>query len=265
MTFDVVLPFIVSVIAVASVLLYGRLESKIKSLFQEKEFRVRDSALLVIAMAVMVSVIVFVPQQALRLLFLVAYSFVLFLFTYLVTEKWYLALLPSAVFVVLYLSPLWDLLLLNVFAVMFAVFVTVYLGGVFSWKAVLVFAALITVMDFIQVFGTGLMGASAEKLWDLKLPIMIVVPTFPVDTQGFKLGLGDLFLTGLLAIQTSGKYGTRAGVVSACAVGLAFFVFEVTVFASQFSGVFPATIVVVCGWLLGLGVHHLVFQRNRAS
>jgi presenilin-like A22 family membrane protease len=266
MAFDIVLPSVVSVITVFTVLLHARLEKKIKSLFQEKEFRVRDSAFLVIAMGVMVSVIVLVPQQAIRVLFLVAYSFVLFLFTYVITEKWYLALLPSAIFVALYMSPYWNLLLLNIFAVVFALFVTVYLGGMFSWKTVLVFAALITVMDFVQVFGTGFMGASAEKLLDLKLPIMLLVPTFPAETSGLLgLGLGDVFLTGLLAIQTSQKYGRKAGFISAAAVGFAFFIFEFAVFSYNYSGFFPATIVVVGGWLLGFGMHYIVFQRRKAS
>jgi hypothetical protein len=251
MTFDIVLPSVVSVITIVSVLLYARLEGKIKSLLQEKEFRVKDSIFLVIAMGVMVSVIVFVPGQAIQILFLAAYSFVLFLFTYIVTEKWYVALLPSGVFVALYLSPYWNLFLLNVFAVVFAIVVTVYLGGMFSWKTVLVFTALITVMDFIQVFGTGLMGASAGKLLDLKLPIMILVPTFPFRVSGLLgLGLGDIFLTGLLAIQTSQKYDRKAGFISAAAIGFAFFVFEFAVFFTRFSGFFPATIVVLGGWLL---------------
>lgn len=266
MTFDVILPSVVIVVTIAAVLLYARLEKKIKSLFQEKEFRVRDSFFLVIAMGVMVSVIILVPQQAIRVLFLVAYSFVLFLFTYVVTEKWYLAVLPSAVFVALYLSPYWNLLLLNIFAIIFAVFVTVYLGGMFSWKTVLVFAALITVMDFVQVFGTGFMGASAEKLLDLKLPIMILVPTFPVEASGLLgLGLGDVFLTGLLAIQTSQKYGRKAGFISAVTVGFAFFVFEFAIFSYQYTGFFPATIVVVGGWLLGFGVQHILLPRKHAS
>jgi presenilin-like A22 family membrane protease len=266
MMFDVVLPSIISIIAVATVLLYAKVEKKVKAVFEEKEFRVRDAVFLVIAMGIMVTIIVLVPQQAIRALFLVAYSFVLFLFTYVVTEKWYFALLPSAVFVALYLSPYWNLLLLNIFAIIFAVLVTVYLGGMFSWKTVMVFAALITVMDLVQVFGTGFMGASAEKLLDLELPIMLLVPTFPVKASGLLgLGLGDVFLTGLLAIQTAQKYGRNAGFISAIAVGFAFFVFEFIIFSYQYTGFFPATMVVVAGWLLGFGGHLLVFQRKQAS
>ncbi len=261
MPFDIVLPTIISTFTVIVVLLFGRFETKIKSLFEEKEFQVRDTVFLVIVMGVMVTVIVFVPQQAIQILFLMAYSFALFLFTYIVTGKWYIALLSPAVFVALYFS-LWNLLLLNIFAIIFAVFVTVYLGGLFSWKTVMVFAALITVMDFVQVFGTGFMGASAEKLLDLKLPIMILVPTFPVEITGYLgLGLGDVFLTGLLAIQTAQKYGRRAGFVSALSVGFAFFVFEFAVFSYAYAGFFPATLVVVGGWLLGLAINKLLGRK----
>jgi presenilin-like A22 family membrane protease len=270
MMFDVVLPSIITIIAAATVLLYAKVEKKIKSAFEEKEFGVRDIVFLVIGMGVMVTIIALVPllipQQAIRALFLVAYSFILFLFTYVVTEKWYFALLPSAVFVALYLSPYWNLLLLNIFAIIFAVLITVYLGSMFSWKTVIVFATLITVMDFIQVFGTGFMGASAENLLNLELPIMLIVPPFPVNTSGFLgLGLGDIFLTGLLAIQTAQKYGRNAGFISAVAVGFAFFVFEFIIFSYQYTGFFPATLVVMGGWLLGFGGNLLISRREQAS
>ncbi len=261
--FDIVLPFVVTAITIASIMLFERLKDKMKTLFDEREFRMRDAVFLVISMGVMVSIIVFVPQQAIRILFLVAYCFVLFLFTFVATEKWYVAVLPSAVFAILYLSNFWNLFLLNAFAIIFAILVTVYLGGLFSWKTVLVFAVLITVMDFIQVFLTGFMGAAADRLVALELPILIQVPTFPRE-GAIRLGLGDIFLTGLLAIQTSQKYGRRGGFVSALAVGFAFFVFEIAIFSYEFAGYFPATLVVVGGWLLGLVVHQLS-RPNRAS
>ena len=256
MPFDIVLPSIVSLITIAIIWLYVKFEAKMKTIFEEKEFRVRDAVFLVLAMGIMVTIIVFVPQQAIQILFLAAYSFVLFLFTYIAVERWYVALLPPAIFVLLYLFA-WNLILLNIFAILFAVFISVYLGGLFSWKTVLVFAALITVMDIIQVFVTGFMGTSAEKLVELKLPILIHVPTFPLEGS-IRLGLGDLFLAGLLSIQTAQRYGRRAGGITAVTIGLAFLVFEAIVFSYRFAGYFPATVVVLSGWLLGLGIRRLV-------
>ena len=260
MLFDVVLPSIISVVTIAIVWLYAKFETKIKSLFEEKEFRIRDAVFLVITMGVMVTIIVFVPQQAIQVLFLIAYSFILFLFTYTAIEKWYFAVLPPIFFLVLYLF-FWNIVLLNVFAILFAVFISVYLGGLFSWTTVLVFAGLITVMDIVQVFITGFMGTSAGKLVELGLPILIQVPTFPVESW-IGLGLGDIFLAGLLAIQTAQKYDRKAGVTSAMSIGFAFLLFEIIILNYNFTGYFPATLVVVGGWLLGLGLYYLVKQKR---
>ncbi|MDH5448089.1 MAG: hypothetical protein OEY24_05150 [Candidatus Bathyarchaeota archaeon] len=257
MLFDIVLPSVISVVTVAIVLLYAKFEAKIKLLFkEEKEFQIRDAVFLVIGMSVMVTAIVFIPQQAILVLFLAAYSFVLFLFTYIALEKWYFAVLPSIAFVALYFLS-WNIILLNAFALLFAIFISIYLGGLFSWKTVLVFAGLITVMDVIQVFGTGFMGSAAGKFVELGLPVLIQVPTFPVDSW-IGLGLGDIFLGGLLAIQTTQKYDRKAGVISAVSVGFAFLLFEIIMLNYEFAGYFPATLVVVGGWLLGLGVYRII-------
>jgi len=261
MLFDIVLPSVISVVTIAIVWLYAKFETKIKSLFEEeKEFHIRDAVFLVITMGVMVTVIALIPQQAIMVLFLAAYSFILFLFTYIAVERWYFAVLPPIIFVALYIFS-WSIILLNIFALLFVVFVSVYLGGFFSWKTVLVFAALITVMDVIQVFGTGFMVDAANKFIDLKLPVLIIGDTFPRQGK-FVLGLGDIFLTGLLAVQATEKYNRKAGAISAVSVGLAFFLFEIIAFHyEEFARVFPATLVVVGGWLLGLGVYRIIKQK----
>lgn len=263
MLFDIILPSIISIVTIAIVFLFAKFETKLKSLFEEKEFQIRDTIFLVVTMGVFVTAIVLIPQQAIQILFLAAYSFVLFLFTYVALEKWYFAMLPPMVFVALYFSDYWGYELTNIFAVVFAVFVSLYLGGLFSWTTVLVFAALITVMDVIQVFGTGFMGEAAGKFVELELPVLIKVPTFPYQGVIF-LGLGDIFLGGLLAIQTMQKYDRKAAVLSAISIGLAFFIFEIAVFYYEFARFFPATLVVVVGWLLGLGVF-TVLGKTSAS
>jgi len=265
MPFDIVLPSLISFVIIVIVFLHERFETKLKSLFEEKEFRIRDAVFLVIAMGVMVTIIALVAQQAqqiIQVLFLAAYSFVLFLFTYTAVEKWYLALVPPVLFVALYLYA-WNLIFLNAFALLFAIFISVYLGSLFSWTTMLVFAGLITVMDVIQVFGTKFMGTSADELVRLQLPILIEVPTFPLKSA-IRLGLGDIFLAGLLAIQTAQKYDRKAGIVAAISTGFAFLVFEFLVINLKYSDYFPATLVVIAGWLLGLAIYNL-FKRIRSS
>ena len=90
----------------------------------------------------------------------------------------------------------------------------------------------------------------------LQLPVLIQVPTFPIQ-GAILLGLGDIFLTGLMALQTSSRYGKRAGVVTAIATGFAFLLFEIALFTAQeLVRFFPATVVVILGWLLGYGIVH---------
>ncbi len=259
--FDISLPVIISLITILIVWLFPKFKDKVGTIFEEKKFGARDAVFLVVAMGVMVTAIVFIPQQAIQILFLAAYSFVLFLFTYITLDKWYFAVLPPAIFLVLYFSSLWGSLLVTLFAIIFIVSITIYVGSLFSWSTVLIFTALITVMDIIQVFGTNFMGQAATKVLQLQLPVAIQVRTFPIEGEVI-LGLGDLFLAGLLSIQTSRKYNRRAGIISAISFGVAFFIFEVLANYFNFRSFFPATIVVVCGWLLGLGIFHLVKRRS---
>lgn len=259
--FDVSLPVIVSLITIAIVWLFPKFRNKVEDIFEERKFSVLDAFFLVIAMGVMVTVIVLIPEQAIQILFLAAYSFVLFFFTYIVLDKWHFAVLPPAIFLILYFSPLWSSLLVTLFAIIFIVSITIYVGSLFSWSTVLIFTAMITVMDVIQVLGTKFMGQAADKVMQLQLPVAIQVPTFPIEGNVI-LGLGDLFLAGLLSIQTSRKFNRCAGIISAISIGIAFFIFETLAINYEFSSYFPATIVVACGWLLGFGIFYLFKHKN---
>jgi hypothetical protein len=259
--FDVSLPIIVSLITIAIVWLFPKFKNKVENLFEEKKFSVFDAFFLVVAMGVMVTVIVMIPEQAIQTLFLAAYSFVLFFFTYITLDKWYIALLPPAIFLILYFSPLWSSILITLFAIIFIVSITIYVSSLFSWSTVLIFTAMITTMDVIQVIGTKFMGQAADKVMQLQLPVAIQVPAFPIGGDVI-LGLGDLFLAGLLSIQTSRKFDRRAGIISAISIGIAFFIFETLAIYFNFSSYFPATIVVACGWLLGFGILYILKYRS---
>jgi hypothetical protein len=171
-------------------------------------------------------------------------------------ERWYLAFLPPALFVLLYLvyngTILWFPFLLNVYAVMFAVLITLYLGSLFSWRTVFIFAALLTVMDIILVLVTGTMVQAAEATRSLSLPVMVSVPLIPLITTGdgvlmLSLGLGDFFFAGLLGIQTLKRYGRRFAIFSAVGMTVSFFIFEV-VLLNYLQRPFPGTLMIVCGW-----------------
>ncbi|KPV64672.1 MAG: hypothetical protein AOA65_0888 [Candidatus Bathyarchaeota archaeon BA1] len=259
MVFDVSLPLALFLITLAILFLYAKYEGRIRSLLGGKELRLRDVILLVVAMGLMVTIIVFIPQVAILVFFLSAYSLVLFLFTYLISQKWYLGIISPALFISLYLlfreTDAWNIYLLNLFAVVFAIFVSIYLGSLFTWKTTAAFVTLLTLMDIIHVFGTKFMPASAEKAIGLQLPMMIVLSTFPSEGR-IMLGLGDIFLFGLLAIQTTQRYGRKFGLTSVMVMTVVFLLLE-TVLLNFAFGYFPATVMVICGWLAALGIRYL--------
>lgn len=146
MILDILLSSVLFLIAMAIIFLYGKFEKKVDSLFGGKEFRIGHAVLLVAAMGIMVTILVFVPERAIMVFFLFAYSTILFLFTYLLAPKWYLAVPIPVLFIALYLSPYWNIYLFDFFAIIFAVCISVYMGSLFTWKTTAAFVALLTIM-----------------------------------------------------------------------------------------------------------------------
>lgn len=263
MLFDVMLPTTLFFITLATLFTFRKYEDKFRSLLEEKTLKVTDVIVLVAAMGVAVTVMVFVPEIALLTLFLFVYSLLMFVFTYAVVSKWYVAVIPPAVFVALYAAlsgvfgygapDVWELGLMNLYAVIFAVMITTYLGSMFTWKTTLAFAVLLTVVDIIQVLYTRHMVAAAEHIQSLKFPMLITVPTIPplCDSQGnhvfIKLGVGDLFFAGLLATQTLRRFSWKHALTAAAGMAVSFFIFETLMFNYALTA-FPGTLMIIVGW-----------------
>jgi len=260
MIFDVLLPSVLFMIMLATLFFYFKCEKKIGSFFKEMKLRYYHAIFLVVATSIVVSVLVFIPEEAIRVLFLCVYFLGFFLFTYLFVPKWYFAVLTPALFTVLYRF-YWNLFTFNLFAIVLAIFVSVYLGSLFTWKTTAAFVVLITIMDIVHVLITKYTVESAEKLVEvLRLPVMIIVPTFPSVGLFIGLGLGDVFLAGLLSIQTAQKYGRKFGLASITAIAAVFLILH-TVLLNYYVGAFPATILVISGWVTALAARYL-YQSN---
>jgi presenilin-like A22 family membrane protease len=254
MEFDVILSLILFFVSLGTLFLYDKSEVKVKSLFGENKFRTRDAVLIVLLMGIMVTVIAFTPQLAIMVLILFVYTLFLFLFTYVLSPKWYLAILPPTLFLLFYFF-YWNIYLIDIFAILFVVSISLFLGRLFTWKSTVAFVTLLIIMDIIQVFITQNMVASAQKMIALQLPTMIIVPTFPV--KGYIiLGLGDILLTSLLSIQTFRKYGKRFGIISCGSISFVFFLAQ-TVLLNYALGFFPATVMVAGGWIIVLVIRFL--------
>lgn len=263
MLFDVMLPTTLFFITLATLFTFRKYENKFRGLFEEKTLKVTDVVVLVAAMGMAVTVMVFVPGIALITLFIFVYSLLMFLFTYVVASKWYVAIIPPAVFVALYVgisgvfgygaSDVWELGLMNFYAVIFAVMITTYLGSMFTWKTTLAFAVLLTVVDIIQVLYTRHMIAAAEHIQSLKFPMLITVPTIPplYNIQGnpvfLRLGVGDLFFAGLLATQTLRRFDWKHALTATAGMTVSFFLFETLMFNYALTA-FPGTLMIIAGW-----------------
>ncbi len=255
MIVDVFLPSVLFLIGVIVVFLYSRLDKKVNHLVGGKEFRPKHAILLVAAIGIMVTVIIAIPEHALLGLFLFAYTTILFLFTYLIAPKWYLAPVPPLLFILSFFYH-WNIYTFNLFAIIFGISIAVYMGGLFTWKTTVAFATLITIMDIIQVLITGHMEGAFETVETLGLPAFIKLPMFP--TMGVtNLGLGDIFLFGLLSIQTTRKYGKKTGLNSIIIMTIIYILLQ-TILLNYIplNNGFPATVLVVSGWLIALAANY---------
>lgn len=249
------------------IFLHIRLEKKVGCILGGTQLQLKHVFLLVAGMGTMVTLLIFVPEQSLLILFFFAYSVILFLFTYLLVPKWYLAVVPPVLFILVFLY-FWNIYLFNFFAILFGVSVSVYMGSLFNWKTTLGFVALLTIVDVIQVLLTGFMVASAQKVVELGLPVGIMLPMFPFTGGSTFLGLGDIFFFGLLGIQSLQKHGRRFGVASIGIMAFIFFLFQTLMLNSDFQN-FPATVFIISGWLTSLAARYthsvLSFHNGQSS
>ena len=250
MKFDLALPSLLLIITLASTILYPRFKERFSSILGQTKLRIRDIAIMVVIMGAAVALIAFIPQLVILVFFSASYMLVLFTFAYALTKKWYIAACVSTLYILAY-AYLWNTVFLNLFTVTLAILIATFIGSSLSWKTSAVFACLLTAMDVFQVFGTRFMVVSAEKLIALRLPVAVILPMFPSSGK-IVLGLGDLFLAGVLAIQVFEKYGLKTGLASTGVSALVFLTEESLLLNSGID-FFPATIMVAAGWLTSLG------------
>ncbi len=82
MNFDIAMPAALFAVVALALFIDKRGQRKLKSSLDKREFGVRETALLIVTIGVMVSVIVFFPQMAVTAVFLFSYSMLLFIVSY---------------------------------------------------------------------------------------------------------------------------------------------------------------------------------------
>jgi hypothetical protein len=204
-------------------------------------------------------------------------------------ERWYVAVQPPAIFVLLFVffnfinNPgtvaIWSPFLMDVFGLTFAILIILYLSSLFNWKTVGLFAVLLTVMDIILVIVTPVMVSAAKNFTTLGLPVLVYLPNIPtiLSQQGgilFRgLGLGDFFFAGVLAVQTFNKFGRKTAFASVVAMVVAFGIWEAFLedilnwlqpIVGRNIGGFPGTLMIISGWA-PIIAWKLLSERNKAA
>jgi len=261
--FDIVLPSVFFLLIASSIFIQDKLKNKISSLFEEAKFSTKEAILTAVWIGIAVTVMALVPGEAIRIFFLTAYSYILFSFTRMLLKKWYIAIFPPILFICSYLF-FWNLATFNISVAVFFIIIILYTSGLFSWRTVWIFAALLTIMDVIQVFLTGFMVQSATKMLELRLPVLLILPMYPY-TSIINLGLGDIYLASLISIQASAKYRMEVGVLMAATNGIAMFLFEALMLNTRLFTFFPATLVVIAGSIMGLGIARIMKINKRTG
>ncbi len=86
MNFDVLMPSVLFLVTFAAMFLGRRVETKLKATVENREFKTRDTLVLVAVIVVAVSVIAFVPSYAVIALFMFSYSSLLFTVSYVFSD-----------------------------------------------------------------------------------------------------------------------------------------------------------------------------------
>lgn len=257
MKFDAVLPVSIFIIVMTILYTNRKVGNTLSLQFNEQKLGKHSVILLVCTMGLVGTTLAFLPNNAFQILYLVNLSILLFSFVYLIARNWYMAIIVPSIMLLLYFF-YWDsLLIFNLFAVILGSIITIFLSMLFSWKNTLLFTALLTLLDVIQVFATGFMGQIVDKVLQLELPVLIVLPTYPISGL-IALGVGDIFLSGLLAIQIAKKWKYTLGIFTILIMSIGMFLFELFVFNTGYTAYFPATIVIVLSWSVSVGAIHLI-------
>ncbi|VVB97097.1 Uncharacterised protein [uncultured archaeon] len=106
------------------------------------------------------------------------------------------ALLSGLIYPILYFN-YWNIYTFNLIACLFAIFIILLMSNLIKWNLLKLFFVLLLIMDIILVFITKDMVHLGNKIVSLQIPILIFIPF----GQGITIGLGDVFIIGLLCVR----------------------------------------------------------------
>lgn len=113
-------------------------------------------------------------------------------------------LLSGLIYPIIYFN-YWNTYTFNLMAILLVVSLILLMSNIISWKASKLLFTLLLIMDITLVFITKDMVALGSKILSLQIPILIHIPY----GRGISIGLGDIFIFGLLCLQFTKEKGYK--------------------------------------------------------
>jgi hypothetical protein len=114
------------------------------------------------------------------------------------------ALISGLMYPILYFN-YWNTYTFDLIAVLLGVSLILLMSNIISWKVVKLFFALLLIMDITLVFITKGMVTLGNKILSQQIPILIHIPY----GRGISIGLGDIFILGLLGLLFTKEKGYK--------------------------------------------------------
>ena len=228
----------------------------------DMKFNLKHIALIAFGMPIVLWLVINITTEYIVYFYVFGMAYVLGTCIFLITGKWYNALL-GLVYPLLYFY-YWNIYFFNIIAILIASFAILFMLQIMTWKIVKYFTVLFVILDIIMVLYTKMMTVAATKILDNNIPAMIMLPANDVTTTGIALGLGDIFLTGLLCatfireVNMSDALGIKFSWMTAIMIGTILFA-SILIFPTT---PLPATVHVIIGFILSYIAYKSQYVQN---
>ncbi len=196
----IALSLVIGIILTICLLLRGRFAKNFEEIFKKSigSFEINRRY-------VILYTLLFLPAIAYMLINLSSYVVLYFYFFagflilgslgYILTKN-LAAFFSGLIYPILYFN-YWNIYTFNLIACLFAISIILLVNNIIKWNILKLFFVLILIMDIILVFITKDMVHVGNKIMSLQIPILIRIPF----GQGIAIGLGDVFVIGLLCVK----------------------------------------------------------------
>ncbi|HEY9245459.1 MAG TPA: hypothetical protein VIO11_01290 [Candidatus Methanoperedens sp.] len=205
MTFEkllniVILSFIVGIIITVCLYLRERFSTNFERIFQESLNQEKlDKKYIIFFSLLIFPATVFILKNLNENIVLYFYFLAGFLIlgsvAYILTGR-KITILSGLIYPILYFN-YWNIYTFNLTSVLLVISLILLMSNMISWKILRLFFILLLSMDIVLVFVTRDMVTFGHKILSLQIPILIHIPF----GKGVSMGLGDIFIAGLLCMQ----------------------------------------------------------------